>query len=187
MATAPLTFAFPSSTLADLSGNTAQRIDAEVYVCISWCDVKRSTVRSLLTAAALHSGEVCGRMYLSHEPSGWSSRGGRATPHAAGKGCRKRVPATGGHACGQSPVARLTRSRERGTGNPDSLTGEFSLQCGGRILLQPESARRSAQSRLAARPSPGLAACRAPLRRSRGTQSRGFPARGAGRSEEHTS
>ena len=179
MAIALLTFAFPSSTLSDVSGNTAQPIDADLHTWIAWFDVKDLTARSLLTPA-LHSEAACGRMYLSHEPSGWSSREGRATPRAAGKGCRKRVPATGGHACGQSPVARLARSRERGPGNPDPLAGKSSLPCGGRILLQPESARRSEHSRLAARPSPGLAACRAPLRRSRGTQSRGFPARGAG-------
>src|ERR1035438_1565654 len=128
------------STLADVSGNTAQPIDADMHACISWFDVKDLTARSFVTPA-LHSKAACGKMYLSHEPSGWSSRGGRATPHAAGKGCRKRVPATGGHACDQSPVARLARSRERGTGNPDPLTRESSLPSGGRVLRQPESAR----------------------------------------------
>jgi hypothetical protein len=133
---------------------------------------------SLLTPA-LHSGEACGRMYVSHESPGWS-REGRATTRAAGEGCRRRVPATGGHACGQSPAARIARSRERGTGNPNPFTGESSLPSGGPILLQPESARRSKQPRLAARPSSGLAACRAPLRRSRGTQSRRLSTRGIG-------
>src|SRR5882724_4021704 len=80
MAIALLTFAFPSSTLANLSGNAAQRIDADVHVCISWFEVKRSTARSLLTAAALHSGAACGRMYLSHEPSGWSPVAGERVP-----------------------------------------------------------------------------------------------------------
>jgi hypothetical protein len=38
------------------------------------------TMTNSLLIPALHSGEACGRTYLSHEPSGWSSRGGRAAP-----------------------------------------------------------------------------------------------------------
>jgi hypothetical protein len=51
-------------------------------------------------------------MTVSHEPSGWLPRSGRATLRAVGAGCRKRVSKTPGRIGSPGPVAWVSRDPE---------------------------------------------------------------------------